>query len=69
MRQPNDKVRKHRIFNNPSKPMRKRTRSTFSLEFRLEAAQLVVDPKYTVRSVNYLIADRRSGLIIKLRTP
>ena len=30
-------------------PMKKRTRSTFSLEFRLEASQLVVDQNYTVR--------------------
>ena len=30
-------------------PMKKRTRATFSPEFRLEAAQLVVDQKYTVR--------------------
>jgi len=32
-------------------PMKKRTRSTFSLEFRLEASQLVVDQNYTVREV------------------
>jgi len=30
-------------------PMKKRTRSTFSPEFRLEASQLVVDQNYTVR--------------------
>ena len=29
--------------------MRKRTRSTFNPEFRLEAAQLVVDQSYTIR--------------------
>jgi len=29
-------------------PMKKRTRSTFSPEFRLEASQLVVDQNYTV---------------------
>jgi len=30
-------------------PMKKRTRSTFNPEFRLEASQLVVDQNYTVR--------------------
>jgi len=29
-------------------PMKKRTRPTFSPEFRLEASQLVVDQNYTV---------------------
>jgi len=29
-------------------PMKKRTRSTFSPEFRLEASQLVVDQNYTI---------------------
>jgi hypothetical protein len=29
-------------------PMKKRTRSTFSPEFRMEASQLVVDQNYTV---------------------
>ena len=31
-------------------PMKKRTRPTFSPEFRLEASQLVVDRNYTVRA-------------------
>ena len=30
-------------------PMKKRTRPTFSPEFRLEASQLVVDQNYTIR--------------------
>ena len=30
-------------------PMKKRTRSTFSPQFRLEASQLVVDQNYTIR--------------------
>jgi len=43
--------------------MRKRTRSTFSPEFRLEASQLVVDQNYTVREANEL-RGRSKGIMI-----
>jgi hypothetical protein len=38
------------IFDQLGEPMKKRTRPTFSPEFRLQASQLVVDQNYTVRA-------------------
>ena len=44
-------------------PMKKRTRPTFSPEFRLEASQLVVDQNYTVIAAAKALANIINSMI------